>query len=78
MRFTAQFAGISLLLAYGTYALLLFSHIAQDFKWYIFGLHMLLIVATLLISAFGAFRGSRVCILVIVAAAPLVYLQFFS
>jgi hypothetical protein len=73
-----RFAGISLLSAYGTYAFLLFSAVAQGVKWYIFGFHMLLIVTTFLIGIFGAFRGSRFCIFAIVAVAPLVYAQFFS
>lgn len=78
MRFIAWLAGILLVLAYGTYALLLCSNIAQAVKWYIFGLHMLLIVVTFLVGVLGIFRGSRFCMLVIVADAPLVYLQFLS
>ena len=78
MRLTTKLAGISLALAYGTYILLAVPAIPQGFKWHIFGLHMLLIVATLLVGAYGALRGSRFCIFAILADAPLVYAQFLS
>jgi hypothetical protein len=74
----AKLAGISLILAYGTYAFLLFSPVGQSIKWYIFGFHMLLIVTTLLIGIFGAFRADRFCIIAVVAIAPLAYAQFLS
>jgi len=75
---TAKLAGISLALAYGTYILLALPGIHQSFKWYIFGVHMLLIVVTLLIALFGALRGSRFCMFAILADAPLVYAQYLS
>ena len=78
MRFTAKLTGISLLLAYGTYGLLAVPAIEQRIKWYIFGLHMLLIVATFVIGIVGAVRGDRVCMLAIIGDAPLIYMQFLS
>jgi hypothetical protein len=78
MRLIAKLAAISLLLTYGTYVFLLIPGIAQGFKWYIFGPHMLLIVATFFIGILGAVRGCRFCIFAMVADAPLIYAQFFS
>jgi hypothetical protein len=78
MRLPAKLAGTSLALAYGTYILLALPGIRQSLKWYIFGVHMLLIGVTLLIALFGAFRGSRFCIFAILADAPLVYAQYLS
>jgi hypothetical protein len=68
----------SLFLAYATYAVTLFPVISQSARWYVFGFHMSLIILTLFAAIIGVLRGSRVCLLALIAILPLVYLQFFS
>ena len=73
-----QITYLFLLLSYATYCALLLQIIPQSVRWYIFGVHLLLIVLTASVAIFAASRGFRVCLFALVGILPLVYLQFLS